>query len=155
MIFCCWLQDGVISDMQRTVDRIVGASRLPLSIVIVGVGAADFTNMVSLLTNPPLSLSLSLYLFSSFPFFSLFTHPPSLFLPPLPHSMSRILTILCLTVFLSNQEILDADDTPLVSQSGVRMSRDIVQFVPLRQFQNQSSGNFSLVRLNTTSLFRT
>ena len=43
------------------------------------------------------------------------------------------------------QETLDADDTPLVSQSGVRMSRDIVQFVPLRQFQNQSGANFSLV----------
>lgn len=39
-------QDGVISDMGRTVDRIVHASRLPLSIVIVGVGGADFSNMV-------------------------------------------------------------------------------------------------------------
>ena len=43
------------------------------------------------------------------------------------------------------QETLDADDTPLISQSGVKMSRDIVQFVPLRQFQNQSGANFSLV----------
>ena len=42
-----YLQDGVISDMNRTVDRIVGASKLPLSIVIVGVGGADFSNMVS------------------------------------------------------------------------------------------------------------
>ena len=33
--------------MQNTVDRIVQASSLPLSIVIVGVGAADFTKMVS------------------------------------------------------------------------------------------------------------
>ncbi len=41
------VQDGVISDMTRTVDKIVAASRLPLSIVIVGVGGADFTNMVS------------------------------------------------------------------------------------------------------------
>ena len=32
--------------MGRTVDRIVAASKLPLSIVIVGVGGADFTNMV-------------------------------------------------------------------------------------------------------------
>lgn len=82
------ITDGVISDMQRTVDRIVAASKLPLSIVIVGVGGADFTNM----------------------------------------------------------EILDADDTPLISQSGVKMSRDIVQFVPLRQFQNQTGANFSLSR---------
>ena len=41
-----YLQDGVISDMTRTVDKIVAASQLPLSIVIVGVGGADFTNMV-------------------------------------------------------------------------------------------------------------
>lgn len=40
-------QDGVITDMANTVDRIVDASNLPLSIVIVGVGGADFTNMVS------------------------------------------------------------------------------------------------------------
>ena len=33
--------------MNRTVDRIVAASKLPLSIVIVGVGGADFSNMVS------------------------------------------------------------------------------------------------------------
>ena len=39
-------QDGVISDMDKTIDRIVAGSKLPLSIVIVGVGGADFTNMV-------------------------------------------------------------------------------------------------------------
>lgn len=33
--------------MQNTIDRIVKASSLPLSIVIVGVGNADFTKMVS------------------------------------------------------------------------------------------------------------
>jgi len=33
--------------MERTIDKIVQASTLPLSIVIVGVGAADFTAMVS------------------------------------------------------------------------------------------------------------
>ena len=47
-------QDGEITDMTDTVDRIVAASRLPLSIVIVGVGGADFKNMVrsSSLTAP-------------------------------------------------------------------------------------------------------
>ena len=40
-------QDGEISDMSETVDRIVAASTQPLSIVIVGVGGANFTNMVS------------------------------------------------------------------------------------------------------------
>ncbi|KAL0481100.1 hypothetical protein AKO1_012868 [Acrasis kona] len=37
--------DGVISDMAATTREIVLASQLPLSIIIVGVGDADFTNM--------------------------------------------------------------------------------------------------------------
>lgn len=36
---------GVFSDKQETVDSIVRASELPLSIIIVGVGDADFTEM--------------------------------------------------------------------------------------------------------------
>ena len=32
--------------MNCTVDRIVAASKLPLSIVVVGVEGADFSNMV-------------------------------------------------------------------------------------------------------------
>eukprot|EP00741_Cyanophora_paradoxa_P024154 tig00021742_g23328.t1 len=39
------LTDGVINDMEATVREIVHASSLPLSIVIVGVGSADFSNM--------------------------------------------------------------------------------------------------------------
>ena len=42
------ITDGVINDMRRTVDLIVDSSTLPLSIVIVGVGSADFTNMQTL-----------------------------------------------------------------------------------------------------------
>ena len=38
-------QDGVINDMEATIDEIVRATDLPLGIVIVGVGNADFTNM--------------------------------------------------------------------------------------------------------------
>jgi len=70
------LTDGVINDMDQTIEQIVAGSKLPLSIVIVGVGRADFSNM----------------------------------------------------------EVLDADDTPLVS-NGKTMERDIVQFVPFRTFQ--------------------
>lgn len=77
----------MISDMARTVDKIVEASKLPLSIVIVGVGGADFSNM----------------------------------------------------------EVLDADDDPLKNKYGELMSRDIVQFVPLRRFLAQGGANFSLV----------
>ena len=39
------LTDGIINDMNETIDCIVEASKLPLSIIIIGVGTADFTNM--------------------------------------------------------------------------------------------------------------
>lgn len=39
------LTDGVIQDMPKTTEAIVAASDMPMSIVIVGVGSADFTNM--------------------------------------------------------------------------------------------------------------
>ena len=39
------LTDGVISDMDDTVNAIVDASFLPMSIIIVGVGNADFADM--------------------------------------------------------------------------------------------------------------
>lgn len=39
------LTDGIISDMEKTIDEIVRGSDLPLSIVIVGVGRADFSAM--------------------------------------------------------------------------------------------------------------
>ncbi|XP_064406207.1 copine-9-like isoform X1 [Halichondria panicea] len=82
------ITDGEISDMSRTTDRIVAASKLPLSIVIVGVGGADFTKM----------------------------------------------------------EVLDADDNPLANKYGEKMTRDIVQFVPLRQFKSKGGADFSLAR---------
>ncbi|XP_044954182.1 protein BONZAI 3-like isoform X1 [Hordeum vulgare subsp. vulgare] len=42
------ITDGVITDEQETKDSIVRASDLPLSILIVGVGSADFTQMRTL-----------------------------------------------------------------------------------------------------------
>lgn len=79
------LTDGVISDMDATIDCIVAASVLPLSIVIVGVGNADFSMM----------------------------------------------------------ERLDADVTPLVDRRGRKMARDIVQFVPMRDFVNKDLGVYA------------
>ncbi|XP_068160115.1 copine-3-like isoform X3 [Antennarius striatus] len=72
------ITDGVITDMDETRRAIVNASRLPMSIIIVGVGGADFTAM----------------------------------------------------------EFLDGDDGILRSVTGEAAMRDIVQFVPFRQFQN-------------------
>ena len=39
------ITDGVITDLQKTIDEIVYGSELPLSIIIVGVGSADFGAM--------------------------------------------------------------------------------------------------------------
>ncbi|EFC41626.1 predicted protein [Naegleria gruberi] len=72
------LTDGGITDLQETIDEIVRATNLPLSIIIVGIGKDSFGNM----------------------------------------------------------DILDADEKPLVSSKGVKMVRDIVQFVPFRDFKN-------------------
>uniref|UniRef100_A0A3Q0R6Q4 Copine 3 n=1 Tax=Amphilophus citrinellus TaxID=61819 RepID=A0A3Q0R6Q4_AMPCI len=72
------ITDGVITDMDETRNAIVNASRLPMSIIIVGVGGADFSAM----------------------------------------------------------EFLDGDDGALHSTTGEAAMRDIVQFVPFRQFQN-------------------
>ncbi|XP_072306590.1 copine-3-like isoform X1 [Eucyclogobius newberryi] len=72
------ITDGVITDMDQTRSAIVNASRLPMSVIIVGVGGADFSAM----------------------------------------------------------EFLDGDDGTLRSAAGEAAMRDIVQFVPFRQFQN-------------------
>lgn len=80
------ITDGVITDMQETKDALVRASDLPLSILIVGVGGADFTQM----------------------------------------------------------EILDADNGErLQSSTGRVATRDIVQFVPMREV---NSGQISVVQ---------
>lgn len=75
--------------MDETRNAIVNASRLPMSIIIVGVGGADFAAM----------------------------------------------------------EFLDGDDGRLRSMAGEPVMRDIVQFVPFRQFQNVSDDwrRFSLM----------
>ena len=73
------ITDGIINDMRDTIDAIVAASRLPLSIIIIGVGNADFAAM----------------------------------------------------------DELDADEVPLVSTTGRKMERDLVQFVPFRDFVNK------------------
>ncbi|KAL8171267.1 hypothetical protein V2J09_023071 [Rumex salicifolius] len=72
------ITDGVLTDIQETKDALVKASDLPLSILIIGVGNADFTQM----------------------------------------------------------EILDGDGgTRLKSSTGQVATRDIVQFVPMRDVQ--------------------
>ncbi|KAK1806590.1 hypothetical protein P4O66_005091 [Electrophorus voltai] len=74
------LTDGVITDMADTREAIVQASHLPMSIIIVGVGNADFTDM----------------------------------------------------------QTLDGDDGILRSPKGEPVLRDIVQFVPFRNFKHAS-----------------
>ncbi|KAL5061047.1 hypothetical protein RYX36_032651 [Vicia faba] len=80
------ITDGVVTDLQESINALVNASDLPLSILIVGVGSADFTSM----------------------------------------------------------EILDADNgRRLQSSTGRIATRDIVQFVPMREVQ---SGQISVVQ---------
>lgn len=74
------ITDGVITDMDETRTAIVNASHLPMSIIIIGVGKADFSAM----------------------------------------------------------EILDGDDGVLKSPTGQPVARDIVQFVPFRDYQGSS-----------------
>jgi len=72
------LTDGEITDFEDTKEAIVNASQLPMSIIIVGVGNADFSKM----------------------------------------------------------DDLDGDQCRLVDRRGRPCARDIVQFVPYRQFAN-------------------
>lgn len=39
------MTDGIINDLKETIDEIVAGSNLPLSIIIVGVGEANFDMM--------------------------------------------------------------------------------------------------------------
>ena len=39
------LTDGVIDDLEDTIDILVEASKLPLSVIIIGIGGEDFTKM--------------------------------------------------------------------------------------------------------------
>ena len=39
------LTDGVIHDMKQTLDAIIKLSTKPVSIIVIGIGEADFTNM--------------------------------------------------------------------------------------------------------------
>lgn len=42
---CLILTDGVINDLDRTIDEVIKGSLLPISIIIVGIGLADFDQM--------------------------------------------------------------------------------------------------------------
>ena len=39
------ITDGMIDDIDDTIDELVAGSFLPLSVIIIGVGQADFSNM--------------------------------------------------------------------------------------------------------------
>ena len=72
------LTDGIIDDMNETIDSLVESSFLPISVIIIGIGNADFSVMNK----------------------------------------------------------LDADDNPLYDKNDRKADRDLVQFVPFINFQN-------------------
>ena len=41
-----YVQDGILNDTDEALQAVLDSSNLPLSIVIVGIGPADFTAMV-------------------------------------------------------------------------------------------------------------
>ena len=43
-----FLTDGQINDMADTIDELVEASFLPISVIIIGIGDNDFSSMVEL-----------------------------------------------------------------------------------------------------------
>jgi len=45
---CLILTDGIINDLEKTIDEVIKGSTLPLSIIIVGIGLADFEQMEAL-----------------------------------------------------------------------------------------------------------
>jgi copine 5/8/9 len=94
-LICVWgvFAQGVINDMDATVEALVAAADLPISVLIVGVGQADFTQM----------------------------------------------------------NILDGDEQRL-SARGRMASRDIVQFVPLRNFLSQAAGGTVLADVSRALL---
>ena len=42
------LTDGIIHDMETTINAIIESAHLPLSIIIIGIGNEDFSKMVTL-----------------------------------------------------------------------------------------------------------
>ena len=42
------LTDGILTDMENTKQAIIRGSYLPMSVIIVGVGGADFKDMEAL-----------------------------------------------------------------------------------------------------------
>lgn len=47
------ITDGAITDMNQTIEAIYRASALPMSIIIVGVGDADFSGMICFILFDP------------------------------------------------------------------------------------------------------
>ena len=56
---------------------------------------------------------------------------------------------MCVYLSITLQEILDADDKPLIDRSNQTMVRDIVQFVSFRELMRKSGANGSVVCLHT------
>ena len=54
------LTDGVLSDMMETKKALIHASRYPMSVIIVGVGGADFAAMDELDSDDKLYVNLEL-----------------------------------------------------------------------------------------------
>ena len=115
--------------MDATISAIVRASELPLSILIVGVGNADFSAM-NTLVRPSVRPSV-----------------PSLHRYSNPHiTGNRLHLYLHLRTFHRTPNPQDGDDVRLSNASGTAR-RDIVQFVELKEFVDARTGAIDRARL--------
>ncbi|CAH3117543.1 unnamed protein product [Porites lobata] len=142
------LTDGVLTDMEDTKAAIIKASRLPMSVIIVGVGQADFKDMNELDADEgrgPGASGISLRpLRSAFILNLLFIvlknlsrNETMVYLKTnirAPRSIGRCLMQYGLTESFSNY----GKDVKWLRCGHHYADRDIVQFVPYREFKNKS-----------------
>ncbi|MGH0120318.1 UNVERIFIED_CONTAM: hypothetical protein FKN15_057220 [Acipenser sinensis] len=170
------LTDGVVTDMADTREAIVRASYQPMSIIIVGVGNADFTDMQILdgddgVLRAPKGEPVLRDIVQFVPFREFKTASPAALakcvLAEVPRQQYHILLILTdgvvtdmadtreaivrasyqpMSIIIvgvgnadfTDMQILDGDDGVLRAPKGEPVLRDIVQFVPFREFKTAS-----------------
>ena len=122
-------------DMANTVQAIVSASHLPLSLLIVGVGSADFAAMeVGLDDVAGRKIAMTVHARALYHSTVLVSSQPALH-PIRSHAPGATLRPTCLPCFCFPPQALDSDDKRLQTASGQQAARDIVQFCELRPQQ--------------------
>ncbi|ELW66116.1 Copine-5 [Tupaia chinensis] len=129
------ITDGVISDMAQTKEAIVNAAKLPMSIIIIGVGQAEFDGESRFCPLPPW-----------------LSRPPEVFPHTWAGDWAAKLPMSIIIIGVGQAEFdamveLDGDDVR-ISSRGKLAERDIVQFVPFRDYVDRTGNHvLSMARL--------